>query len=186
MLTSLFASAVEATAKPGSPLEAIQSKFGIEPFYLGMQVFSFAVIAVVLYKWVLAPTLATMDERNKKIEEGLRYAKDMEAKLAAAQNDAAEKLKQASIEAGKIVNEARGLAKDIENRAQSEAQKRAEELVTKAKQAIELDRQKAMAEARAEITRLVVATTEKVLRTQLNDADRARYNSAAAKELAGV
>jgi F-type H+-transporting ATPase subunit b len=41
-------------------------------------------------------------------------------------------------------------------------------------------------EARGEIARLVVTTTERVLAKKLTDADRASYNDAAAKELSGV
>jgi F-type H+-transporting ATPase subunit b len=38
-------------------------------------------------------------------------------------------------------------------------------------------------ETRGEITRLVVATTQKVLAKELSDFERARFNEAAAKEL---
>jgi F-type H+-transporting ATPase subunit b len=185
MLTALLASTSEVAAS-GGITDTLTRQFGVEGFYLGMQVVSFTVLALTLYFMALKPVLATMDERNKKIDDGLRYAREMESRLASAQAEAAEKLKEASIEAGRIVNEARSIAKDIENRAQMEAQRRSEEMIAKATQAIELDRQRVMAEARAEITRLVVSTTEKVLRTQLAEADRARFNSAAAKELAGV
>ena len=42
---------------------------------------------------------------------------------------------------------------------------------------------KTIEEARAEIARLVVATTERVLAKKLTDADRAAYNESAAREL---
>ena len=41
-------------------------------------------------------------------------------------------------------------------------------------------------DARGEIARLVVTTTERVLAKKLNDADRAAYNDTAAKELASL
>ena len=40
-----------------------------------------------------------------------------------------------------------------------------------------------IAEARGEIARLVVATTRQVLAQELSEADRSRYNEAAAKSL---
>ena len=41
-------------------------------------------------------------------------------------------------------------------------------------------------QARTEIARLVVTTTERVLAKKLSDADRAAYNEAAAKELTAL
>jgi len=43
-----------------------------------------------------------------------------------------------------------------------------------------------LAEARTEIAKLVVQTTERVLSKQLSEADRSRYNDSAAKELSNV
>ena len=40
-----------------------------------------------------------------------------------------------------------------------------------------------LAEARTEIARLVVVTTERVLAKKLTDADRSAYNDAASREL---
>jgi F-type H+-transporting ATPase subunit b len=40
--------------------------------------------------------------------------------------------------------------------------------------------------ARLEVARLVVATTERVLAKELTDAERTRYNEAAARELTAV
>jgi F-type H+-transporting ATPase subunit b len=185
-LSAMLIPLLAAGAPSGNSIADLPKKLGVEGFYLGMQLISFAILASVLYFFVLKPLLGTMEQRAKKIEEGLSYAKEMEARRAASENEAAEKLRQASIEAGKLIAEARNLAKEIETRAGADAQKRTEELIAKATQAVELDRQRVMAEARGEITRLVVATTEKVLRSQLTDADRARYNTAAAQELAKV
>jgi F-type H+-transporting ATPase subunit b len=43
-----------------------------------------------------------------------------------------------------------------------------------------------MEEARTEVARLVVATTQRVLSRELGDAERARYNEAAARELTEI
>jgi F-type H+-transporting ATPase subunit b len=43
-----------------------------------------------------------------------------------------------------------------------------------------------LAEARTEIARLVVATTQKVLSKELSDSERSRYNESAARELRNV
>jgi F-type H+-transporting ATPase subunit b len=110
----------------------------------------------------------------------------MQRKLAATQEESAAILKKASVEATRIVEDARKAAKDFGDKQQAEATARAAELVTKAQQAIELERKKMLADARNEIARLVVTTTERVLAKKLTDADRAAYNETAARELANV
>ena len=56
-------------------------------------------------------------------------------------------------------------------------------MLTKAQHAIELEHRKMVAEARSEIARLVVTTTQQVLAQELTAEDRSRYNTAATKAL---
>ena len=124
-----------------------------------------------------------MDERATKIESGLKYAEEMKAKLDATHQESAAIVQQAQVKAGAIINEARASAKDFLDKQTQEATAKANDLLVKAQQAIELERRKTIAEAREEIARLVIATTERVLAKQLSDADRAAYNESAAREL---
>src|SRR5690606_16696633 len=137
-------------------------------------------------KFGIKPTISTMEGRNAKIESGLKYAEDMKATLDAAQQESPESVTQAQVKAGEIINAARAPAKDFLDKQTQEASAKANDMLTKAQQAIELERRKTLAEAREEIARLVVATTERVLAKKLSDADRAAYNETAAKELTVV
>lgn len=181
---ALLAATVETTASSGAA-ELIQ-RFGIQPKYVVMQFVSFAILAVVLYRFGIKPTLVAMDERNAKIDSGLKNAEATTAKLAEATAAAAAQIKAAQVEANKIVDEARKVAKELSEREAAAAAERANALLAKANEAAELERKKIMAEAKLEIARLVVATTERVLAKQLTDADRSSYNEAAARELANV
>jgi len=175
-----------AHAAEGGLVHDLVEKFGIDAVNIGMQLASFTILAVVLYKFAIKPILATMDERTGKIEAGLKFAEDMKAQLAAAQQENAALIKAAQVEANKIIEEARRTAKDFSDKSQKEATERANGLITKAQQAIELEHKKMLADARGEIARLVVTTTERVLAKKLTDADRASYNETAARELASV
>jgi len=151
-----------------------------------MQVISFLIVLFVLYKFGIKPVTATMEERTKKIEAGIKHAEEMQAKLAAAQQESAAIVKKANGEATRIVEDARKSAKDYLDKQTQEASGKANELLAKAQQAIELEHKKMLADARTEIARLVVTTTERVLAKKLTDADRASFNEAAARELSGV
>jgi len=180
MLPLLLASAdaAHAAAQPG-----LVEKFGLEWHYIVVQVISFLIVLGVLYKFGIKPTVATMEERNRKIAEGLKHAEEMQAKLAAAQQESAAIVKQSTQEAARIVEEARKTAKEYLDRQTQEASQKANDMLVKAQHAIELEHRKMLAEARTEIARLVVVTSERVLAKKLSDADRAAYNEAAAKEL---
>ncbi len=178
-------SAHEAPASGGLVHELVE-KFGIDGVNVGMQLLSFAILAYVLYRFAIKPTLATMDERNRQIEAGLKNAEATAAKLAEATAAAAAQLKAAQVEANKIVDESRKAAKELSERETAAATERANALVAKAQQAIELEHKKMLADAQKEIARLVVATTERVLAKRLSDADRAAYNESATRELTSV
>lgn len=180
----LFLAATDAAAAAGDA--SIIEKFGIEWKYVVWQIASFLILFAVLYKFGIKPTIATMEERNKKIEGGLKHAEEMQAKLAAAAQESAAIVKAAQVDAQKIVDEARRAAKEFGDKQQAEALQRAADLLAKAQQAIELEHRKMLNEARGEIARLVVTTTERVLAKRLTDADRSAYNETATKELASL
>lgn len=178
----LFLAATDAAHAAGEA--SIVEKFGIEWHYIVWQIVSFLILFGVLYKFGIKPTIATMEERNKKIGDGLRHAEEMQAKLAASHAESAALVKAAQLEAAKLIDEARKAAKEFSDKQQADAIARAADTLAKAQQAIELEHKKMLDQARGEIARLVVKTTEQVLAKKLTDADRAAYNEAATKELA--
>jgi F-type H+-transporting ATPase subunit b len=177
---------IVAAAGLAERFQDILHQFGIEGKYLLMQVISFAILAYVLYRFLLKPVLATMGERQKQIDAGLRYAEEMKAKLSQAQQESADIIKQAQTEGARLVDETRRTAKEFLDTQQKDATVRANEMITKAQQAIELEHKKMLEETKTEVARLVVATTQRVLAKELSDADRARYNEAATRELTQV
>jgi F-type H+-transporting ATPase subunit b len=185
---SLFLAATTPApdAASGGLVHDLVEKFGIDAANVGMQLLSFTILAYVLYRFAIKPTLATMDERNHQIEAGLKNAEATAAKLAEAQQQVAAQLKTAQLEANKIIDEARKAAKELSERETAAATERANALLTKAQQAIELEHKKMLADAQKEIARLVVATTERVLAKRLTDADRSAYNETATRELTSV
>jgi len=182
----------EVAAQAAAPAEAasgvtkILQDFGISwPFFLA-QVVNFAVVATLLWKFAFKPVLATLDERQQKIASGLQYAEEMKVRLASTQQQTDAALKEAQHKAQAVIAEAQKAAKEFSDKQQKEALEQASLVLTKAQATIELEKKKMLAEARTEIARLVVATTQRVLAKELSDADRSRYNDAAARELTGV
>jgi F-type H+-transporting ATPase subunit b len=177
------AHAVEAA---GNPITTIAREFHVEWPLLIAQIFNFCIVAFVLYKFAFKPILETIDERQKKIAEGLQYAEEMKEKLAAAEKKEAETLKQAQLDAQKIVTETRESAKAMFEKQTQEASAKAEDILKKAEEAIEQERVRMLSEVRREIARLVVQTTAKVLRKDLSESERAAYSESASRELTSI
>jgi F-type H+-transporting ATPase subunit b len=167
-------------------ISELAGNFGITWPTLIAQMVNFIIVAFVLYKFAVKPIAATLDERQQKIADGLQYAEEMKAQLAAAERERAEKIKQASIDAQKILAETRELSKEMIEQKTQEAAAQAEAIIRKASEATELERQKMLSEVRQEVARLVVATSSKVLSRDLSDAEKQTFSDSAAKELASA
>ncbi len=178
----MFSNLLVLAAAAGG-LTQITDTFGINLPAILAQVVSFSVVAYVLWRFAFKPVLATMDERQQKIEAGLKYTEEMKAKLEATQQESAALIQQAQEKASAIIHETRQTAKEYLDKQTQEAAQKANDLMVKAQQAIELERRKMISEARAEIASLVVTTTERVLAKKLSEAERASYNESAAREL---
>ena len=143
-------------ASVGGPVEALAHKFGVSWPLLVAQMVNFCLVAAVLYRFALKPILATLEDRQKKIAEGLQASDTAKQKLAEAQEQAKAVLHQASKEAQELLQEARALGQ-------------------KAQERIQLDYQSMKQDLEKELVRLVVLTTEKVLGKELPEKDKASY-----------
>ena len=188
ILAQATAPAAEAAAhaEAATGITKIAQDFGISLPNLLAQILNFSVVAYILWRFAFKPVLATLDERRRKIAAGLQYAEEMKAKLEAAQQESAASAKRAQIEATRIIDEARKSAKEFLDKQIQESAAAANDILAKAQQAIELEKRKMLAEARTEIARLVVVTTQRVLARELSEADRTRYNESASRELTSV
>jgi F-type H+-transporting ATPase subunit b len=173
---SALSSGIDAVTKVLGP-------FGVEPTLLLGQAVNFCVVAAIVYYFAIKPVLATVDERNKKIAEGLQYAEDSKKKLAQAEIQQADILKQASLEGKKVIGEARDTGKALVDKAAQDATRTAEEIVKKGHEAVALERSQMLNDLRREVAQLVVTTANRVLARDLTAEERARFNAAAAQDL---
>ncbi|CAI8293133.1 MAG: ATP synthase subunit b [Opitutia bacterium UBA7350] len=174
------------TPPDGSILDTFREifkKFDVTWPTLIAQMVNFLLVALVLYKFAVKPVMATLDERQQKIAEGLQYAEEMKEQLAATERARAAKVQEAVAEAQRILSETREQAKQMIEVKTQEAAAQAEAIIRKASEATELERRKMLSEVRQEVARLVVDTSAKVLTRELSADEKVSYSNAAAKEL---
>jgi F-type H+-transporting ATPase subunit b len=153
---------------------------------LTAQVICFLILAYILWNYGFKKILGTMEEREKKISDGLRYAEEVKIKLEDAERKHTDTLKEASEEAKKTLASAREQAKNFEEQLRKDAEVRAEDIVRKAGEQMELERQTMVAETKMEFAKLVVKTSAKVLDRELADEEKVRFGEAAATEITKI
>ncbi len=185
MLDSLITLAI-AEAPSESGITVLLNNFGVDLKVIIAQTINFVLVATVLWKFAFKPVIANLDERQQKISDGLRFAEESKQQLESAEREKADIIRDANGEAQKILAEAREKAKAYEEKQRAVTAQSIEDMRKRADESNALERQRMLSEARQEIAQLVVLTSAKVLKSELNDADKKRLNEAATKEIASL
>ena len=148
------------------------------------QVISFTIVALLLRRFAYKPILGVLEERRRRIEEGLLSAEKIKQELAEAEKRYAEILAKANAQAQKMIDEARESSAHLSERKQQEAVTAAEQIIAKAREAAALERERTMAQLKHELGRLVVETTAKVTGKVLTPEDQKRLQEEAARQVA--
>jgi F-type H+-transporting ATPase subunit b len=148
------------------------------------QVISFTIVALLLRRFAYKPILGILEERRRRIEEGLLNAEKIKQELAEAEKRYAEILAKANAQAQKMIDEARESSAHLSERKQQEAVTAAEQIIAKAREAAALERERTMAQLKHELGRLVVETTAKVTGKVLTPEDQKRLQEEAARQVA--
>jgi F-type H+-transporting ATPase subunit b len=168
----------------GATAQQVAGQFGLDWPHFIAQCVSFIIVAVVLHKFAYKPVLAVLEERRKKIADGLASAETMRQELAKAQAKAEEIINQAGAQAGRMIEEARAAAAKVQESETQKAVAAANDIVVKARQAMEAEHARMLTELRREVGRLVVATTAKVTGKVLSGDDQQRLTEEANRQLA--
>ncbi|MCL5675580.1 MAG: F0F1 ATP synthase subunit B [Patescibacteria group bacterium] len=115
-------------------------KLGIQPVMLLMQLINFVILVAVLTKFLYKPVLKLIDERRKKIEEGLALAEKMKVKEEELRKEREAVLDKAKDEGQKIIEEYKERGRKVEADIVKSANEEAKGI--KEKTAIELEQER--------------------------------------------
>jgi F-type H+-transporting ATPase subunit b len=127
------------------------------------QTIAFVIFIAICWKYVWPPIIAIMEEREKRIADGLEAAKKADDSLVEAQLAFDQEMNKAKAEAAEILDKANARASQIVNDATSKAETEAEKILTSASKTIENDVNKAKEELRHKMSELIIETSEKIL-----------------------
>jgi len=158
--------------------------FGFNAWLFFSQIISFCIVAFLLQKFAYKPILTVLEERRKRIADGLANAEKIKLQLAESEQRYQEILTKANTEAQKMIDEARASAAAVKDRETQRAIGEAEQILTKAREAAAMEHTKMLGELKREVGRLVIGTTAKVTGKVLSADDQKRLSEEAAREVA--
>mgnify|MGYP006427487955 FL=1 len=132
------------------------------------QLIGFAIFVWFCVKYVWPPLVQAMQERQKKIADGLAASDRANKDLELAQERATQELREARDEASTIVEKANKRAAQIVEESKEEAREKGERMLDQAREEIEQERQQARDALRAEVASLAIAGAEKIMESSVD------------------
>ena len=141
------------------------------------------VFVAICWRYIYTPIVAAMQERQKKISDGLEAAKKADDSLEEAKLAYEKELDQAKSEAAAILDKANARASQIINDATSKADVEAEKIMASAATAIENETNKAREELRQQMSDIIIDTAQKILDAEISKERHEAILEKAAQEL---
>jgi F-type H+-transporting ATPase subunit b len=128
--------------------------------------FTFLLIIIGwLSKRFLFPLL---DERRKRIQEGLEASEEAKQRLAQTETETAAELEKARQEGQALIGQAQQMSVRVQEEARQSARAEGETLLERARSEIQLERDAAIADLRREFADLTITAAERVIRRSLD------------------
>ncbi len=138
--------------------------FGINWQLLIVQAINFGFLLFALWYFLYTPILKLIDDRQKKIAEGVKTAEEADMKLSDAKTESEQIVGGAAREAESLVATARSRADEKGNEIVKAAEARAGDVLKEAQARAEEAKRIALSESSKEIARAAVLAAEKILR----------------------
>jgi F-type H+-transporting ATPase subunit b len=146
------------------------------------QLITFALVLLLLRKFVYGKLVNTLEERRKAVESSINQAVEAAKELEKADVKVAGMIKEARTEAEGIVATAHKEAVSMNEDAEAKARKRADHIVSEARAQLDQDVLKARQALKDETKQLVVQATEKILKEKIDTQKDGKLIESALKE----
>jgi F-type H+-transporting ATPase subunit b len=152
-------------------------------FTLIIQMIVFLILIGFTMKFIWPPITAALDERARKVADGLSAADKARAELSNANKRVEEQLAAARDDAAKRLNDAERLALQLVEEAKARASEEGAKIIAQAKAEAEQEAMKAREALRSQVAALAVKGAEQILRKEVNAAVHAELLAGLKSEL---
>jgi F-type H+-transporting ATPase subunit b len=150
---------------------------------LVVQMIVFATLILITMKWIWPPILNAMDERQRKIAQGLAAAEEGEKELSQARDKADAIIREARERANQIIDHAQHRANELIEQAKGAASTEGARILAAAQQQIELDTTRAKESLRREVAGIAVGAASKLLGREIDSRAHADFLEQLAEEI---
>ena len=153
-------------------MDPYQSLVTVNPVTLIAQICNLFIQLLIVKIFFLDKIKAVLDKRRETADKQIADAEAAKSEAAAIKQTYEENMRQAKTKADDMILSAQKTAAQRSEEIISQAQKQAAQIKTKAASDIEMEKKKAINEAKNEISELAMAIAGKVVARELNDADQ--------------
>ena len=138
---------------------------------LAWTVITFLILLVVLKKIAWGPIISALETRETEIRDALNSAEKARKDAEKATNEYEELMRKAQIEAQQIIAEGKSAGERIKNDIEVKASEKADAIIAKAKDQIEVERKNAIQDIRTSVIELSMQAAAKVIEKNLDSND---------------
>lgn len=144
-------------------------KLGFNLGFFLVQLLNFIIVAIVLKVWALDPIVRMLEDRKKKIAQGLEDARVAADARANAEKEAAKIVAEAQTEANKRVAEAAGRAEKAAADVRAAAEGERARILKTAQEEAAFERNRILGDLRGQVAALAIAAANKVIGEALDE-----------------
>lgn len=142
----------------------------LDPAVLALQVVAFAILFLVLRRFLFRPLLGVMEQREKEIADALRDGERVKQELARLDQERERVLGGAREEGRQQVRMAVQEGEQARDRIVKEARDEAQQIRQHAREVVELEREEAMLKLRNQMVDLALLAARKAVLSPLDEA----------------
>lgn len=152
--------------------EAAQSSgigaLGVSPSAFVIQLISFAIVIFLLNKFAFKPIIVKLEERRKVIEDGVKMGQRMENERSKLDSEVIKVMRDARIEADKIIGNGQKEAREIIRDAEKVGSKKVESMLVDAEARIAEEAEQSKRKLEKEIVGMVSEVTEAIVEDRVD------------------
>jgi F-type H+-transporting ATPase subunit b len=144
---------------------------------------TFLVLLALLAKFAWRPLLEALDKRQESIRKSLDDARRAQQELERLQQESAQIIRQARVEADAIIGRSRADGERLREEIRQKAREESEGIIRNAERQIQLETTRALQQIRHEAVDLSVMIASKIIQRNLSKEDNERLIDEALKQV---
>jgi F-type H+-transporting ATPase subunit b len=128
----------------------------------------FVILGLVTMRFIWPPLIKAIEERQRKIADGLASSEKAEKSLAEAKASATDIIREARVQANKIVEQANRRSNEVVDEARGTAIAEGQRLLADARNEVTLESNRAREQLRREVASIAVAGAGKLLGREID------------------